>query len=153
MRNHLFRPLFLVIGFVITVLVARYFAVPDDFGINGRNFTYGYYRLGSIEDWRQFPVAYRGRKYCIECHDEEARTITSSVHKAIQCENCHGPARKHPEDPERMQINRDRALCLRCHSALPYPSSQRAKLPGIDPSNHNPEAMCVDCHNPHNPVL
>jgi hypothetical protein len=36
---------------------------------------------------------------------------------------------------------------------LPYPTSQRSELPGIDPQDHNPGENCVDCHNPHNPDL
>lgn len=153
MKNHVLRPLWVAIGFVALILIVRHFVVPDDFGVHGRNFTYGFYRLGSISDWQAFPVKYRGKESCAECHADKAEAHLASKHRIIQCENCHGPLLGHPDTPETLPIDRSRALCLRCHAALPYPSSKRGELPAIDPLKHNPEALCSDCHNPHNPDL
>ncbi len=69
--------------------------------------------------------------------------------KKIECENCHGPALEHPSDPQKLTIDRSRELCLRCHTYLPYPTSKRAEMKGIDPDQHNPGGECVGCHNPH----
>ena len=44
MKWHVLRPLWLTIGVVASILIARVFLVPDDFGVNGRDFTYGFYR-------------------------------------------------------------------------------------------------------------
>ena len=44
-------------------------------------------------------------------------------------------------------------LCLRCHTSLPYTTSERKRIPGIDPKEHNIDENCVDCHDPHNPRL
>ncbi len=44
-------------------------------------------------------------------------------------------------------------LCIRCHAKLDTPSSGRAKIRGIDPETHNPEAECSLCHDPHHPNL
>ena len=153
MKNHVLRPLWAAIGFVALILIARHFMVPKDFGINGRNFTYGFFRLGSIDDWKAFPVKYQGSENCFDCHSENAEALAASKHHNIQCENCHGPALNHPDDPETLPINRSRDLCLRCHTYLPYPNSLRSKLPGIDPAEHNPGIECAECHNPHKPNL
>ncbi len=71
----------------------------------------------------------------------------------IQCENCHGPAIDHPENPETLSIEGTRLLCLRCHAYLPYPQSDRSVMPAVDPEEHNPEGLCHECHNPHHPNL
>ena len=91
MKRHVLHPLWLAIGLVAVMLIARQFMVPDDFGINGASFTYGFYRLGDIQDWKDFPVKYEGREYCADCHKDNYRSIRRSPHKNVQCENCHGP--------------------------------------------------------------
>ncbi len=153
MKNHVLRPLFVVIGVVAIILVARHLMVPADFGVHGKSFTYGFHRKSNIDEWKAFTLKYKDSAYCQECHEEQYEQNQASVHKTIQCENCHGPALNHPEDPEALEIDKSRALCLRCHSALPYPGSQRGDLPGIDPSEHNIDSECSECHNPHNPDL
>lgn len=153
MKNHVLRPLFVAIGAIALILVVRHLLVPSDFGVHGDSFTYGFHRLGNIDDWKNFKVKYRGKEYCIECHEENVEAQNASPHAIIQCENCHGPAIDHPDDPEALAIDRSRALCLRCHADLPYPSSQRATIVGIDPDDHNGSMECSECHNPHNPAL
>lgn len=153
MKNHVLRPLYLVIVAVAALLVVRHFIVPSDFGVHGKNFTYGFHRLGNIDDWKNFKVKYRGKEYCRECHEEKVEENLSSPHSAIQCENCHSAAIDHPDDPKTMPIDTSRSLCLRCHAYLPYPQSHRSEMPAVDPEEHNTGEDCVDCHNPHNPSL
>lgn len=153
MRNHVLRPLFAAMALVALILTARQLMVPSDFGVHGKSFTYNYYRADSVTDWKNFPVSYKGRAYCEECHDENTASNASSKHAIIQCENCHGPAMDHPDDPETLTINRSRDLCLRCHASLPYPGSLRGEIVSIEPEDHNPGEECVQCHNPHNPNL
>lgn len=153
MKNHAWRPLVVAIGVVALLLLVRAAVVPSDFGVHGRNFTYGFYRKGNVDDWKAFKVKYRGNGYCQECHEDKVAENQSSPHKVIECENCHGPAIDHPDNPEKLDIDRSRELCLRCHAALPYPQSHRAEMPAIDPVDHNPEQACAECHNPHNPNL
>jgi predicted CXXCH cytochrome family protein len=138
---------------IALILTARHLMVPSDFGVHGDSFTYNFYRAGSTKDWKSFPVSYKGREYCEECHEENTTSIAASKHAIIQCENCHGPAMNHPDDPEVLTINKSRELCLRCHASLPYPGSQRGEMAAIDPEEHNPGEECVECHNPHNPNL
>ena len=153
MKNHAWRPFAVAIAAIALLLLARAQIVPADFGINGKSFTYNFYRKSDIKDWKAITVKYKGREYCNECHEEKFKEIMASLHKVIQCENCHGPALGHPDNPETLPIDKTRALCIRCHANLPYPLSNRADLPAIDPDTHNPDQNCVECHNPHNPNL
>jgi predicted CXXCH cytochrome family protein len=152
-KSHIWRPLFVVIGIVALILLARLVIVPDDFGVHERGYMYGFHRLGNEQEWKDFPSKYKTSAYCSECHDDKAADIESSPHGMIPCENCHGAAFNHPEDPERLTIDRSRDLCIRCHAQLFTPSSDRSEIPGIDPDQHNPGMECSECHNPHDPDL
>ncbi|ORJ60662.1 cytochrome c3 family protein [Geothermobacter hydrogeniphilus] len=153
MKGHVWRPLYVVIGIVVLLLLFRFFYVPDDFGIQEQGYTFGFHRLSNEQEWKDFPAKYKGTEYCNECHDDKVASISASQHEMIPCEDCHGPARNHPEDPEKLVVNRSRELCIRCHSKLYMPSSGRNDIPGIDPGTHNTGMECAECHNPHNPSL
>lgn len=154
MKNHVLRPLFVVIGLVIIVLIARLFIVPKDFGVWERGYMYGWHRKGNEEDWKAVKVKYKfDNEYCKGCHTDKYDSIMKSPHAIIKCENCHGPVLDHPSEPAKLQIDRSRQLCLRCHTRLPYPTSNRANIRGIDPATHNPDIECSMCHNPHKPSL
>lgn len=153
MKNHVWRPLFVVIGVVIAILLFRAIYVPSDFGAQERGYTFGYHRLSNEQEWKDYPAKYKETEYCNECHDDKVAELHSSPHAMIPCENCHGPALNHPDDPEKLPIDRSRELCIRCHAKLVMPSSDRNDIPGIDPAEHNVGEMCSDCHNPHNPNL
>lgn len=154
MKNHVLRPIFVVIGLVIIVLIARLFIVPKDFGIWERGYMYGWHRKGNEEDWKAVKVKYKfDNEYCKGCHADKYDSIIKSPHAIIKCENCHGPALDHPSEPVKLQIDKSRQLCLRCHTRLPYPTSNRANIRGIDPATHNPDIECSMCHNPHKPSL
>lgn len=152
MKNHVLRPLWVAIGLVLLILIARPFLVPDDFGVHGRNFTYGYYRLSNVQEWKDFPVKYQGHEYCADCHQENFQQNSASSHKNIQCENCHGPGVGHPDTQANLPVDRSRELCLRCHASLGYPNSSRASLPNVDGQRHKRNRECSKCHDPHNPA-
>ncbi len=158
MKNHVWRPLFVVIAVVAGILVFRAFYVPDDFGSGKYGFIYSFHRASNEDEWKAQPVKYRDtgkqtmHEFCGECH-WEVQMRTDDLHGIIPCENCHGPALQHPDDPEQLIVDRSRGLCLRCHTLLPYTTSERKRIPGIDPDEHNVGDDCVDCHEPHNPRL
>ena len=152
-KSHVWRPLYVVIAVIALILVARYYYVPKDFGVGERGFMYGYHRAGNEDEWKDYKVKYQSKDYCKDCHPDKIESINKSRHSIIQCENCHGPAVDHPADPLKLSIDRSRNQCLRCHTRLSYPLSDRGKIRGIDPETHNPENECADCHNPHNPGL
>jgi predicted CXXCH cytochrome family protein len=151
MKNHIWRPLLVAIGFVLAILSIRSFLVPPDFGIHERGYMYGWHRKGNEIEWKAVAVKYRTSSFCIKCHKKEYQEILDSPHMNIMCENCHDPAINHPEKQGSITIDRGRKLCIRCHSKLPYNSSARGIIHGIDPAKHYPEAECVLCHYPHNP--
>jgi len=142
-----------VIGIVVLILLARVIYVPKDFGTQERGYMYSYHRAGNEEEWKNFPVKYRGSDSCLECHEEKVDALKMTLHGLIPCENCHGAALDHPENPEKLDIDRSRELCLRCHAELYMPSSGRNSIPGIEDVDHNAGMECTGCHNPHNPNL
>lgn len=143
-----------VLAVIVVLVIVRQIYVPDDFGVHARGYTYGWYRQGNVVDWKWLPLHYRGDETaCARCHARQAREIRDQPHASIQCQNCHGPAGKHPRDPVTLSVDTSRALCLRCHAKLPYPSSARGGLRGIDPASHNPGRRCIECHRPHHPQL
>ena len=149
MKSHVLRPLWVVLGLIALVLIARYFYVPKDFGVHERGYMYGWFRAANIEDWKKVTVKYQGSDYCKTCHPEKNESISRTPHALIECENCHGPGLGHPSDLPKLTIDKSRGLCLRCHTSLPYPTSGRANIRGIDPDKHNPDLECVMCHHPH----
>ena len=153
MKNHVWRPLFVVIGLVVCILIFRAFYVPDDFGAQDRGYTFGFHRMSNEQEWKDYPAKYQDSTYCQECHSEISEELTAAHHGSIPCENCHGAAMGHPDEPEKLAIDRSRELCVRCHAALYMPGSDRNDIPGIEPASHNSGESCVDCHSPHNPDL
>lgn len=151
MKNHVFRPILVILAAVGIILVARAFVVPEDFGVHERGYMYGWHRKSNEEEWKNFKVKYQTREYCKGCHSHNYEMILQTPHAIIQCENCHGPAIDHPGAPAKLAIDRSRSQCLRCHAALPYVGSGRMIIRGIEDEVHNPGTECVMCHNPHKP--
>lgn len=151
MKNHVWRPLYVALGIVALILLMRMVMVPPDFGIHERGYMYGWHRKGNEADWKGVRVKYRTTAYCKGCHEDKYDDIVGSPHGNIMCENCHGPALNHPNDPRTLDIDRSRQLCARCHLKLPYAASIRGGIKGINPATHYPEVECVLCHYPHNP--
>lgn len=151
MKSHVYRPFMVIAAAVGLILVARAFMVPEDFGAQETGYMYGWHRKSNEQQWKDVKVKFKGREYCKDCHSEQYDLIATTPHVMINCENCHGPALDHPQQPAKLDKNTDRALCLRCHAALPYKGSGRMNVRGIEDDKHNPGAKCVDCHNPHKP--
>jgi predicted CXXCH cytochrome family protein len=152
-KSHVWRPLLVVIGLVVLILLFRTVYVPDDFGTHDRGYMFGFHRLSDEQVWKDYPAKYKDSTYCSECHDDKTAELAASGHGMVPCENCHGAAFGHPESPEKLAIDRSRELCIRCHAQLFTPSSGRSDIPGIDPGTHNTGIECSECHNPHNPSL
>lgn len=151
LKNHVWRPLYVVLAVVALVLATRMVLVPADFGIGSRGYMYGWHRPSNEQQWKEVKVKHRTAQHCKQCHRELYDEIIQSPHALINCENCHGPALSHPEDPKHLSVDRSRELCARCHFRLEYHGSGRAKIRGIDPGKHNPGLECITCHWPHDP--
>ena len=153
MKSHVLRPLWVFLAVIALTLFVRPFIVPSDFGVGDRGFMYSYHRLSNDDEWKAIKVKYLSNEYCKECHEDQYESNMASKHNIIQCENCHGAAIDHPEDPEMLVIDTSRKLCIRCHSYLPYPDNPRGDINGIDPEEHNVDEECVMCHDPHEPDI
>ncbi len=160
MKNHVWRPLIVVIGIEILILAARVVYVPKDFGSYERGYMYSWHEKNNEDFWKNFKIKYKGKAYCKDCHEDKVTMIDKTPHRIIMCENCHGPAGDaegvvHYDDKRpKLVIDRSRELCYRCHVKLPYPTSGRSEIKGfLDPEQHNPGIECVSCHNPHSPKL
>lgn len=159
MKSHVFRPLIVVIAFVVIILVARTLFVPDSFGTHEMGYRFGWHDKQNEDFWRDgFQIKYVDRELCMGCHGEKAETLLASPHKNINCQNCHAAegvvGYDHPEKIDKMVIDRSRLQCLRCHASIPDIGSGRAKiLKQINDKEHNTGYECADCHDPHSPGL
>ncbi|MBF0457036.1 MAG: cytochrome C [Nitrospirae bacterium] len=168
--SHAWRPLFVVLAVMISIIVFRVIFVPSDFVAKNGDYKFQWHRLSSEEVWKNFPVKHKGRDFCQQCHSELVNKIKDSGHQHVQCENCHAmfePGKKsHPIDLKddfgyllEIGIERSRELCKRCHAELPYrpqtyvitkgTTAETVKFKMIDPTKHNPGIECVMCHDVH----
>jgi predicted CXXCH cytochrome family protein len=137
------------------LIIVRRIIVPSFTAVDG-DYKYQFHRVDNDNEWKEFKVKYKGVDYCKDCHSEQYKAVVSSRHAKVQCENCHGPAMDHPENPAKLSLDKTRELCLRCHSNLPYRPSAYAELPKgpielkmQDPDGHNPGVECIMCHSVH----
>ncbi len=151
MKNHVLRPLFVIIAIVVGILFTRTLLVPGDFGVYERGYMYGWHRKSNDEEWKTVRVMYKTAKVCWGCHEDKYEDIKGSAHGSIRCENCLGPNYDPPNDPLGLSLDRRRDLCIRCHTYLPSQTSVRGSIPGIHPEPRYPQAECVLCHIPHKP--
>jgi hypothetical protein len=152
--RHAYRLFGLVGGAVTLALVARGLAMPADFG------RFGFYRGGAPADAAHARnPRYLGSKACVECHDDELATHAKDVHRTVQCEDCHGPAAKHVEDPanEHPVVDKSQDACLVCHRKL---TARPASFPQVAWRDHfafvgvkDEKTECVKCHDPHQPLF
>ncbi len=98
-----------------------------------------------------------GSDTCLACHDGrtavDQRAFVEGPHRAISCEDCHGPGGAHVrnvefgsgfiENPARLPLPESVALCIECHSA---------EHDGFLESAHASRGLsCYDCHDVHKP--
>jgi hypothetical protein len=165
--SHVWRPLIVVAIMVTLLLIVRSLVVPSDFMAKNGDYKYQWHRVGNEKEWENFPVKYKGRFFCGQCHVIKSQIISGSKHARIECENCHVQATKekasHPVDLKEafgyglyIGVDRSRSLCLRCHAKLPYrPKTYAGLATGTipfkmqDPEAHNTGLECVTCHDVH----
>ncbi len=130
----------LITGF----LIARHFLIPESFG------QYGHYRGYALDENKAHDTKYVGEAICADCHDDMMELKVSDLHAEISCETCHGPGWKHIKEPTagQFRIPESRDFCGTCHSINP---ARPDFIKQVDLSEHNIEANCIECHNPHAP--
>ena len=146
--RHLLHVAVIFAAAFIGFLVVRNLLVPESFG------KLGHYRAAAVDDFAALPMRYAGEAACKKCHAQQVSDKAKSSHHSISCESCHGALLAHVENPKsetkprRPKEAEMRAFCGHCHSKS---LSRPAKFPQINLSEHNPDAPCSMCHQPHQP--
>ncbi len=145
--RHLFRAgALLVAVLVFTFIGLRVMPVPAflaDFGFHSKD------SEANRELWAGLPFQFVSSSICINCHTDEYSLWQKGNHRAVNCENCHGPAREHLETGTLPVVSHTtRELCGLCHAQL---ISRPSDFPQVDLAVMGGEAECVTCHDPHEP--
>ncbi len=132
-------------GVLVLVLLLRFVLVQPAY------FSRKLHRSAAVERELAKPVSYAGMQACRDCHDDVYQMKSKSYHRSLGCEICHGPSKKHTEDPMTIKPDapRDRKFCPVCHA---YDPAKPTGFPQINPMTHNPRLPCITCHNPHDPT-
>lgn len=150
--KHIIRFVLLLVASAVAFVLVRHFAVPESFGM------FGHYRFDSVAEHSALTPSHGTVGACAECHDEEAEIHDTGKHGSVSCEVCHAPMSTHVEAEQQvapMRIQRSYELCGWCHQRL---AARPREFPQVVLSDHVieqgmdlTEAVCLECHNAHNP--
>jgi hypothetical protein len=92
-----------------------------------------------------------GSAACITCHGDINKLKSGGVHKVLDCQRCHTSAEKHMENPASSKPFKptERKDCGKCHGK--GVAAATSKIKQVDLNEHNTDAKCIECHNPHSP--
>jgi hypothetical protein len=143
---HLIRPAAVFLAGLLLFLLVRGLVVPRSFG------QYGHYRAAALEEIRAKPVKFAGQETCAGCHFEQAGLRDKGKHARVACEACHGPAKRHAEDPAAMTPAKPAtaAFCAGCHEK---DTAKPAWFKQVKSREHMGGGNCIECHSAHNPAL
>ncbi|MBF0562036.1 MAG: hypothetical protein HQL37_08450 [Alphaproteobacteria bacterium] len=143
MPKHIARFLGLLILVIVGAVGLRYLFVAHSY------YKYGSYRADSVTEISALPVQVAPSSYYQSFYPDIFATWTGGVHKAVQCVVCHGPL-KVGATPKLDKPQNITELCTTCHAAFPgRPKSQ----PQVVVLKHAGRQVCLNCHNPHSPLL
>jgi hypothetical protein len=122
-------------------IVFRMVAVPDGFGETG------FHRKEAMGLVASAEMKHAGRQVCLECHSD-LPDHTPHFKKGVGCETCHGAAKAHTEDPEKVKprVPSKREDCARCHDMI---VGRPEFIPQVNVKEHNPGEPCMTCHTVH----
>lgn len=144
MPKHGVRLVLLIAVFLTMAAAAKSYFTPDSF------YRYGHYRADAVPEIAANAPKHQGADSCQSCHADGYAEWSAGIHTAVECEVCHGAARKHPATGA-LPIPADSVkLCTLCHEAMP---ARPAAQPQIVVEEHAGEQQCVACHNPHSPSI
>ncbi len=142
--NHLIRAGALIALLVIGFVLVRWAFIPESFG------QYGFYRGENVAEWADWPMQYAPLTTCSTCHQQRYDTWANSKHSSVSCENCHGAAQNHAQTGAELVSDVAREICGVCHAQI---LARRSDFPQVDIEEHGAQALCITCHDPHNPQV
>ncbi|MEK7721592.1 MAG: cytochrome c3 family protein [Elusimicrobiota bacterium] len=145
--QHLLRVAVIFIAAFIGFMGIRKLLVPESFG------KLGHYRADAVGEFAALTRHYAGEPACKRCHAQQVSDKAKSGHRSVSCESCHGALLSHADNPKLVKPDKPkevemRVFCGHCHEKSP---SRPAKFPQINLREHNPDASCNTCHQPHQP--
>ena len=155
--DHIIRLCVVLAAVVVGFIVVRGFFIPQSFGVYG-SYSYGYHRGDSDAEQESLPAIYQGTDKCAKCHAEQSEEVETGGHGTIACETCHGYWQAHNKNT-RDKVPKDTSVeaCMRCHEIVTGRPDDFPQIVSFQQhmkdqeSAFEPDAKCVDCHNPHAP--
>ncbi len=139
------------VGVVLSVLVVLVFVVLKVMPTPAFLVEYGFHQQeaeADTEKWASLPIQHVGSSVCIDCHQGKYSEWEKGGHRAVACENCHGPARAHLETRTPETLDTSREFCGLCHAQL---ISRPSDFPQVDMGEMGGDEACATCHDPHDP--
>ena len=99
-------------------------------------------------EWAALDPQIGSPELCQRCHETTFAVWEAAAHVGMPCATCHGPLKEHASTGG--PIATTAVACTSCHAQLP---SRPASFPQVDPTQHEPQATCGACHNPHAPAV
>jgi len=150
--KHIIRAVLLLASAAVAFVLVRHFLYPVSFG------KYGHYRFDSVAEYASLPARHGAPGACTACHEEESQVKAGGKHASVSCEVCHGPLDLHVQADARvaaMPVQRSLTQCGLCHQRQP---ARPQDFPQVVLADHvrergaeMSEAICLECHNAHNP--
>jgi cytochrome c553 len=144
MPKHIARLVGLLVFFVLSALVAKSYFTADSF------YEFGHFRANSVPQIAAQKPVIQTSGTCKACHPKQFQEWSSTKHKAVKCEVCHGAAGSHPATKTVTIPKNSVQLCTLCHERMP---GRPAAQPQIDVTQHAGTQQCITCHNPHSPPM
>ena len=144
--KHIVRLLLLLICFSLLAFAAKAYLTDPSF------YKFGHYRADSVPELAAGTAVFQGSAYCRTCHEQRNADWLTGIHRAVQCEVCHGTTTECPvKEGTRIPADTIR-LCLTCHEKMPArPAAQPQIVPGEHPFADGETMPCIECHDPHAP--
>lgn len=134
-----------LVGTLVLIALPRLVSPPQ--ALNA----YGFYGgRDNSSEWATWPERYADPNTCNACHEDKHSVWVKSKHSGVSCENCHGPGTQHVTEGKSLTVDTSRELCGLCHDNI---VGRPKDFPQVDLSTHGGEALCITCHNPHDPKL
>ena len=156
--KHIIRALLLIIVVFVCAEVFRQSMIPTGYGEPG------HYQAVAISQVQETSIHYVDSRTCASasCHEAEASEVLGDKHASIDCQICHAPLGDHANNDEKladMTMDRNPALCLRCHERLearPETLKQISfaeHMEELDMPVSRDEGLCLECHSAHSPEI